>query len=112
MVLNRANCFPCGVGIGSSFDVDLVQDMALQLAAESRAKSTHILLGPTLNIIRSPLAGRGFEMFSEDPLLIGKMGATYIKTLQAEGISACMKHFVSLRITEAIVLAQSMLCNR
>ncbi|OWZ58608.1 hypothetical protein C349_07217 [Cryptococcus neoformans var. grubii Br795] len=90
----RANCFPCGVGIGSSFDVDLVQDMALQLAAESRAKSTHILLGPTLNIIRSPLAGRGFEMFSEDPLLIGKMGATYIKTLQAEGISACMKHFI------------------
>ncbi|OCF30851.1 hypothetical protein I317_05060 [Kwoniella heveanensis CBS 569] len=90
----RANCFPCAVGIGSSFDLQLVRDMALQLAAEARSKSTHILLGPTLNIIRSPLAGRGFEMFSEDPLLIGKIGATYIKTLESEGITACMKHFI------------------
>ncbi|WWC63090.1 uncharacterized protein I303_105689 [Kwoniella dejecticola CBS 10117] len=83
----RANCFPCAVGIGSSFDLGLVKDMAKQLAREAHAKSSHILLGPTLNIIRSPLAGRGFELFSEDPLLVGKMGATYIKSLQEEGVA-------------------------
>jgi len=64
------------------------------LAEECRAKSAHVLLGPTVNIQRSPLGGRGFESYSEDPLLSGTIASAYINGLQAQGVAGCIKHFV------------------
>ena len=69
--------------------------MGKVLAAECKAKSSVILLAPTCNIQRSPLGGRGFESFSEDPHLNGKIAAAYVNGLQSTGVSACIKHFVA-----------------
>jgi len=63
---------------------------------ECKAKGAHVILGPTINIQRSPLGGRGFESYSEDPLLSGKMASGYVRGVQAKGVSACLKHFVSV----------------
>lgn len=85
---------PCGTGLASSFDLDLAREIGTQLGEECRAKGAHILLGPTINIQRSPLGGRGFESFSEDPHLSGKIAASYVNGLQSQGVAATMKHFV------------------
>ena len=90
-----SNCFPCATGLGSSFDVALAQEVGKQLGDECKAKGAHVLLGPTINIQRSPLGGRGFESYSEDPLLSGKMASGYVQGVQGEGVAACLKHFVS-----------------
>ncbi|KAJ7044635.1 glycoside hydrolase family 3 protein [Mycena alexandri] len=90
-----SSCFPASSGIGSSFDVDLAREVGKALADESRAKGCHILLAPTVNTQRSPLGGRGFESFSEDPLLNGNIAAAYINGLQSNGVSATIKHFVA-----------------
>ncbi|KAM0752485.1 glycoside hydrolase family 3 protein [Meredithblackwellia eburnea MCA 4105] len=90
-----ASCFPCATGIAASFDLDLVRKIGIGLALECRAKSVHCLLGPTANFQRSPLGGRGFESFSEDPVLSGFVASAYIEGVQSLGVSACMKHFVA-----------------
>lgn len=64
------------------------------MAAEARAKGAHVILGPTINIQRSPLGGRGFESFSEDPVLSGELAAAEISGIQKDGIQATIKHFV------------------
>lgn len=64
------------------------------MGRETIAKGAHVLLGPTVNIQRSPLGGRGFESFSEDPVLSGQIAAAMIKGIQETGVSACIKHFV------------------
>ncbi|GAA5877443.1 hypothetical protein JCM16303_003334 [Sporobolomyces ruberrimus] len=89
-----ASCFPCGTGLAASFDVDQMNRVGGALADEARAKSAHVVLGPTVNIQRSPLGGRGFESYSEDPLLSGLISAAYINGLQDKGVAACIKHFV------------------
>ncbi|KAJ9113731.1 hypothetical protein QFC20_001756 [Naganishia adeliensis] len=89
-----SNCFPCATGLASSFDVALAEEIGVQLGEECRAKGAHILLGPTVNIQRSPLGGRGFESFSEDPHLSGKFAASWVKGVQSQGVAATMKHFV------------------
>jgi beta-glucosidase-like glycosyl hydrolase len=66
-----ASCFPCGTGLAASFDVELVEKVGVAMGEEARAKSAHIILGPTINCQRSPLGGRGFESYSEDPLVSG-----------------------------------------
>ncbi|KAI0321982.1 glycoside hydrolase family 3 protein [Amylostereum chailletii] len=90
-----SSCFPSSTGLGSSFDVDLARQVGDALADECRAKSTHILLGPTVNTQRSPLGGRSFESFSEDPYLNGTLAAAYINGLQAKGVAATIKHYVA-----------------
>ncbi|GAA5820715.1 hypothetical protein JCM10212_000839 [Sporobolomyces blumeae] len=90
-----ASCFPCGTGLAASFDVDMMERVGGALADECRAKSVHVLLGPTVNTQRSPLGGRGFESYSEDPLLAGMIASGYINGLQAKGVAACIKHFVA-----------------
>src|SRR5260370_24866091 len=68
----------CGMAIGSTWNPELVRDLGDVLAAEARSKGVHVLLGPTVCIVRTPLAGRTFESFSEDPLLTARMAVSYV----------------------------------
>ena len=86
--------FPVGTALAATWNTELIERTGAALAAEVKAKEAQVLLGPTVNIHRTPLGGRGFECYSEDPYLSGKMAAAYIRGLQNEGISACIKHFV------------------
>ena len=87
-------CFPAGVALAATWEPDLVKRVGKALAEETRAKGAHILLAPTVNMHRSPLAGRNFECYSEDPHLTGQMAVAYINGLQSGGVGACIKHFV------------------
>ena len=88
-------CFPVGVAMGATWNRDLIEQVGQALAAEVRAKGAHVLLAPTVNIHRTPLAGRNFECFAEDPYLSGMMASAYINGLQKAGVAACLKHFVA-----------------
>lgn len=81
--------------MAASFDTDLLIDVGKQLGRDCRDKGVHVLLGPTVNIQRSPLGGRGFESFSEDPVLSGKLAGAYVSGVQGQGVAATLKHFVS-----------------
>jgi beta-glucosidase len=87
-------CFPAGVALTATWNRDLVERVGKALGEETKAKGAHILLAPTVNIHRSPLAGRNFECYSEDPYLTGQMAVAYINGLQSKGVGACIKHFV------------------
>src|SRR5438270_2559721 len=89
-----SSSLPCGVGLAATWDERLVQEVALALGREARAKGVDVLLGPTDNIVRTPLAGRGFECFSEDPLLTTRMAVAYVRGVQEAGVAATAKHFV------------------
>jgi beta-glucosidase len=86
--------FPVGAAMGATFDPGLIEKVGHALARETRAKGADVLLAPTVNIPRVPNAGRNFECFSEDPVLSGLLAAAYVSGLQAEGVGACIKHFV------------------
>jgi len=87
-------CFPVGVAMAASWNLELVEDIGKALGEEAKDKCADILLGPTVNIPRTPLAGRNFECFSEDPLLTARMAVAYIRGVQSKGVGACIKHFV------------------
>ena len=89
----KAVCFPAACATACSFDVELLQQMGEILGEECQAEDLSILLGPAVNIKRSPLCGRNFEYFSEDPYLTGKMAAAYIKGVQSWDIGTSIKHF-------------------
>ncbi len=88
-----ATCFPPAATLANSWDVELAETVGACLGKEAAAENVSVLLGPGLNVKRSPLCGRNFEYFSEDPLLSGKLAAAMIRGIQSEGISACPKHF-------------------
>lgn len=88
-----ATCFPPSVTTASSWDVDLVEEIGSAIAEEARALKVSTVLGPGVNIKRSPLCGRNFEYFSEDPFLAGRMGASYVHGVQKNGIGVSLKHF-------------------
>ncbi|KZF23064.1 glycoside hydrolase family 3 protein [Xylona heveae TC161] len=89
-----AACFPCGTALGATWDVGLIEAAGQLMAEEARAKGAAVVLGPTVNMQRSPLGGRGFESFSEDPVLAGSMAAAEIKGMQSRGVASTIKHFV------------------
>ena len=89
----NATCFPTASAIASSWNLELGEEIGKALGKEAIYQKVHVLLGPGINIKRNPLCGRNFEYFSEDPYLAGKMGAAYIKGMQSQGISGCVKHF-------------------
>ncbi|KFY44503.1 hypothetical protein V495_03419 [Pseudogymnoascus sp. VKM F-4514 (FW-929)] len=89
-----AACFPCGTGLGATWDSALLREAGAAMGEESKAKGAHVILGPTINIQRSPLGGRGFESLSEDPVLAGVGAASLVNGIQDTGIVACIKHFV------------------
>jgi beta-glucosidase len=86
--------FPCGAAIGATFDVALAERLGQALAREAQAKGASVLLGPTVNLHRTPLGGRNFECYSEDPHLTTALAVAYVRAVQAEGVAACIKHFV------------------
>jgi beta-glucosidase len=87
-------CTPCGSALGATWDEALVERVASLIAREALDRGCRGLLAPTVNLHRSPLAGRNFECFSEDPLLTGRLGAAYVRGVQANGVFATVKHFV------------------
>lgn len=89
-----AACFPCSTALGSTWDKELLERLGELLGDEAHAKGAHVVLGPTINIQRSPLGGRGFESFSEDGLLSGVLAGHLCKGLQSKGVAATLKHFV------------------
>ena len=91
----NAVCFPAACATASSFDVELMERMGQILGDECQAENVSILLGPAVNIKRSPLCGRNFEYMSEDPYLTGKMASAYIRGVQSKGIGTSMKHFAA-----------------
>jgi len=89
-----SNCFPCATGLGATWDTKLLEELGQQMGKECAQKGAHVWLGPTLNIQRSPLGGRGFESYSEDPYVSGKLSAAIIRGCQSQGVAATPKHFV------------------
>ena len=90
-----AVCFPTGCSVASSFDRNLIYEMGSVIGRECRAVGVDMILGPAVNIKRSPLCGRNFEYFSEDPYLASHMAASLIKGVQDEGVGTCIKHFAA-----------------
>ena len=86
--------FPCGAALGATWDPDLVEQVGRAIGREAHAKSAHVVLAPTVNLHRTPIGGRNFECYSEDPVLTSRLGTAYIRGLQREHVAACVKHFV------------------
>ncbi len=91
----KAVCFPTSGAVAASFDRNLAQTIGETLGNECQAENVSMLLGPGVNIKRSPLCGRNFEYYSEDPLLSAQMATAYIKGLQSKGVGACIKHYAA-----------------
>jgi beta-glucosidase len=89
-----AVCVPCGAALGATWDTDLIERVGALLGVETRRRACRVLLAPTVNIHRSPLAGRNFECYSEDPLHSGALAAAFIRGAQSQGIATTVKHFV------------------
>ena len=88
-----ATCFPTASALASSWDVVLMQEVGEALGATCVDEDVSVLLGPGMNIKRSPLCGRNFEYFSEDPFLNGHIAANLVNGIQSQGVGACLKHF-------------------
>ena len=107
-----ATCYPTAATMANSWDPELGEGLGERLGAEAAAQKVNILLGPGTNIKRNPLCGRNFEYFSEDPYLAGKMAAGYIRGIQSNGISACVKHFACNNQEEARMTLDSIVDER
>ncbi|MBQ9761534.1 MAG: glycoside hydrolase family 3 C-terminal domain-containing protein [Oscillospiraceae bacterium] len=90
-----ATCFPTAATMANAWDPALGEELGRAIGEEAAAQGVNVVLGPGLNIKRSPLCGRNFEYFSEDPYLSGKMAAGYIRGIQSQGVAACPKHFAA-----------------
>jgi beta-glucosidase len=107
-------CLPCPTALGATWDPQLVYRLAAALGTEARSKGVDVLLAPTVNLLRSPLGGRGFEFFAEDPVLTAVLAASYVRGVQSAGVAATVKHLVAndtetgrrtydARITESVL---------
>jgi beta-glucosidase len=90
-----ATCFPPAVAVGSSWDPSIAERIGTAIALEARALGVHVVLGPGVNIKRSPLCGRNFEYYAEDPLLAGVLGAAHVRGQEGGGVGASVKHFAA-----------------
>jgi beta-glucosidase len=90
-----ATCFPTASSLGSCWDTTLVRQVGAALGAEARAQDVAVVLGPGINIKRSPLCGRNFEYFSEDPHLTSRLAAAMVEGIQSQHVGACVKHFAA-----------------
>jgi len=90
-----AICFPTGSALAASFDVGLLESIGAALGETARATGVHTVLGPSVNMKRSPLCGRNFEYLSEDPYVAGELGSALARGIQSKGVGACPKHFAA-----------------
>jgi beta-glucosidase len=90
-----ATCFPTASALSATWNTTLLREIGMALGREAQALDVQVLLGPGINIKRSPLGGRNFEYFSEDPLLSGRLAAAYIDGVQSEGVGTSLKHFAA-----------------
>ncbi|MBP2326654.1 beta-glucosidase [Kibdelosporangium banguiense] len=90
-----ATCFPTASALGSSWDVTLIDEVGSAIGVEARSQGVDVVLGPGINIKRSPLCGRNFEYFSEDPYLAGALGAALVRGIQSQGVGASVKHYAA-----------------
>src|SRR4051812_3742895 len=90
-----ATCFPPAVAVGSSWDPSGAERIGAAIGREARALGVHVVLGPGVNIKRSPLCGRNFEYYAEDPLLAGVLGAAHVRGQEGQGVGASVKHFAA-----------------
>jgi beta-glucosidase len=90
-----ATCFPTASSLSATWDLELVEEVGKALGQEAQALGVNVLLGPGVNIKRSPLGGRNFEYFSEDPILAGELAAAYINGVQSQGVGTSLKHYVA-----------------
>src|SRR2546423_9971340 len=86
-------CVPCGWAMGATWDPALIEQVGAVVGEEARSKACRVLLAPTVNIHRSPLAGRNFECYSEDPLLSGRVAAAFVRGVQSQSVAVTVKHF-------------------
>ena len=91
---NPSASLPCPSALGATWDPALVRELAFALGAEAKSKGVDVLLAPTINVMRTPLGGRGFESFGEDPVLIARMAVAYVDGLRQAGVAAAAKHYV------------------
>ena len=91
---NPSASLPCPSALGATWDSELIHELAAALGAEARGKGIDVVLAPTINLMRTPLGGRGFECFSEDPVLSARIAAGYVTGLQSAGVGAAVKHYV------------------
>jgi len=91
---NPSSCLPCPSALGATWNPELVRELAAALGAEARSKGVDILLAPTINLMRTPLAGRGFECFAEDPQLTARIAVAFVTGVQSAGVAATVKHYV------------------
>jgi beta-glucosidase len=90
-----ATCFPTASCLAASWDPDLIRETGAALGVEARAQDVAVVLGPGVNIKRSPLCGRNFEYFAEDPVLAGRLAAAMVEGIQSQHVGACLKHFAA-----------------
>src|SRR5919201_3746711 len=90
-----ATSLPCPIALAATWDVEMVERLAASLGTEARSRGVDVILAPTVNIVRTPLSGRGFECFSEDPVLSARVAVAYVRGVQSVGVGATAKHYVA-----------------
>lgn len=105
-------CYPTASALACSFDTDLVESVGAAIGEEARAQGVGVVLGPGVNLKRSPLCGRNFEYFSEDPLLSGAMGSAMVRGIQSRGVAACVKHLAANNQEHARLVSDSVVDER
>ncbi len=107
-----ATCFPTAATMANTWNEELGEEMGVRLGTEAAIQNVNVLLGPGLNMKRNPRCGRNFEYFSEDPYLAGKMAASYVRGIQKNGVSACIKHFAANNQEERRMVLDSVIDER
>lgn len=90
----NATCFPTSSALAATWNIDLIKQVGTTIGKEARAHGINVLLGPGINLKRSPLGGRNFEYYSEDQFLTSEIAASYVSGVQSQGVAACLKHYV------------------
>lgn len=107
-----ATCYPTAATMANSWNETLGEEMGERLGTEAAIQKVNVLLGPGMNMKRNPRCGRNFEYFSEDPYLAGKMAASYVRGIQKNGVSACVKHFAANNQEERRMVLDSVVDER
>ena len=90
-----STAYPAGIALAASFDADLADRVGAMIGRDARARGVHFMLAPGVNIYRAPMCGRNFEYLGEDPFLASRIAVAYVEGMQAQGVSATVKHFIA-----------------